>query len=267
MERSFVKLFNHAYSIVTHCLIESHVYLCDCRKLVRDSITDLENVLQNFQDLPDINSENRNIWTDIVLDARSKIADYCDNSRNILLRCRNRDQLSSSQTLELHLLSYISTCISLQVIWKDLVENCVNVHPTKSNLEIIEFTKNSFITLGSFHPDMVTMMTRYPQHYLTMVLTWDDKPDDLVTLCSKALKFLRKQDGDALVSSDRERIGIIIKSQINKYNYEEGWNNTPLHDPCMDFDSENSWSDHYSTESYDSDYNPFDEEISDQDML
>lgn len=260
MERNFIKLFNHAYSIVVHCLIESHVYACDCRLLVRDSIDQLESILQDMQNLPEIINKTRNQWKNVVFQARSRIADFCDDGRNILLRCRNRDHLSSSQTLELHLLSYITTSIALQIIWKDLVEDSVNVHPTKSNIEILEFTKESFITLGSFHPDIVSMMRIYPQHYLTIVLTWHEKPDDLKTMCSKALKFLGKNDGDALVPTDRENIGSIIKTQINKFKYTAGCDITPLHDPCMDIDSENSWSDQYSTESSeDTDYNPFDD--------
>lgn len=146
-------------------------------------------------------------------------------------------------------MSYISTCIALQIIWKDLVQHSANVHPTISNSEILEFTKESFITLGSFHSDIVEMMTKFPQHYVTIILTWNEKPDDLKTMCSKALKFLRKVNGDALVQFDRDRIGSIIKSVISKFKYTKGWINTPLHDPCMDFDSENSWSDQYTTES------------------
>lgn len=267
MERNFIKLFNHAYAIIAHCLIESHVYMCDCRYLVRDSVTQLEEVLQDMQELPDINYSTRNCWTTVVNQARSKLADYCDESRNILLRCRNIDYLSSSQTLELHLLAHISTTVALQVIWKDLVIDCVNVHPTKSNLEILEFTKESFLLFGSIHPDITEMIKVYPQHYLTLILTSYDKPDSLDKMCSKALKFLHKSKGDALVASDRENIGNIIKSQITKLGFTEGGPSGAL-DNCMDIDSEQSWSDQFTTESSeDSDCNPFDDDRSNHEMF
>lgn len=247
----FIKLFHHAYALVAHCVIENHYKKCKCRDLVKTSLQKFSNLLDELQLLPDLQYNTRTKWQQIISKARGKLADYCDDGRDVLLHCLERTHLTTSGTLNFHLLTFVTTVLSLKIIWKDEVNKCKNVHPEKSNMEILDYAKDIFLFLGNFEETVLDMMTIYPQHFVTLVLTWNEKEDDLEMMCGKALKFLRDIEGDALVDEDRLKIGEIIKSQIIRPHHIEGSGSYCFLSDCEDIDSEDSWSTQYSTESPD----------------
>ncbi len=247
----FIKLFHYAYGLVCHCVIENHFKKCKCRDLVKNSLQEFTILLDELQDLPELERITQTKWQNIIFKVRGKLAGYCDDGRDILLHCLERTHLTTSGTLNFHLLTFATTVLSLKIIWKNEIKHCKNVHPHKSNMEILDFLQNVFIFLGNFEDEILHMMTNFPQHFITLVLTWNNKPDDLTTLCSKA--FLNNSGGDGLVSQDRLKIGEIIKSQIIRPHHIEGSGTFYSLTDSEDGDSEDSWSTQYSTGS-----SPFD---------
>lgn len=244
---NFIKLFQNVYSIVSSSVLANVVYKCFCRQHVTQALTELENILSDLQGLPDLVGNSENKWIEVVSKTRRQLSNFCDDSRDILFHCRHKTKLSSSETLDLHILTYVTTVLSLEIIWKDLVLNCKNIHPTKSNTEILSESKISLLLFANFNDDILTMIQEYPQHFLTMVLTWSDKPDELDTMCKKSLKFLRNVGSDALSTEDRNNIGQIIRSQITVPKYVEG-GDAEWYCGSGDIDSEDMWTNQESTE-------------------
>lgn len=221
-------LIQCVFTHVSTYIIKSFVFRCSCENSVRSAIATFQDILDTLYGIPERmermeedddssdSSTEYNSICDTVETVTSMLSNYVDEHMDLVSNCPRTRRLTPEETLETNMMTSLGTFLCLEHIWIHLVNLTDPVHPTKTNLEIIQSMRNGILLIGDFHDAVSTLAKEHPLHFLFIILNQysPSQPLEIHELCTRALRFIIKNGETFVTHDDQMKMPEIIKQMI-----------------------------------------------------